>query len=164
MRAAPSSFGAPGARGKPHPARGLRSGPMAPGTFPPTCPRCGALTLAGAAHCTTCGSALPNPAPFGPPGFAGPPRYDPYRVPASHDEEERAVGVVAIVLGAILLVSGVAALAAAAFLHASVASFNSGCQSPCTPAPDPSGAIAAVGIVMLLVGLVVMAVGATHRR
>ncbi len=137
---------------------------MAPGTFPPKCPHCGAPTLASAAHCTYCGSVLPNPAPFGPPAFAGPPRYDPYRVPARDNEEERAVGVVAIVLGAILLVSGVAALAAAAYVHDSIASFDSGCQNPCTPAPDPSGAIAAVGVVMLLVALVVIAVGATHRR
>lgn len=65
-----------------------------------------------------------------------------------------------------LVIFGVIALGASAVIAQGVASYNSGCSRipGCTPQSDPSGAVAAVGVVLLLIGIVLIVYGASRGR
>jgi len=69
------------------------------------------------------------------------------------------------VIGIVVLVFGVIALLAAAAISFGVTNFNHACaQNPlCTPQPDPSPSVTAVGIVLLLVGAIILGYGYTLR-
>lgn len=65
-----------------------------------------------------------------------------------------------------LILSGVIALGAAAIIAQGVASYNQTCaQIPnCVPQSDPSGAVAGLGVLLLLIGILLIVYGATRRR
>lgn len=64
-------------------------------------------------------------------------------------------GLIFVYFGVFILIAGISALAMASFEASSVATFNNACaQNPlCTPEPDYSGSITAVGAVLLLLAL-----------
>ena len=129
------------------------------------CARCGGPNPPAAEVCQWCRASLVRPPtpPTGPvgyrplelPGVPGPHRLNP--LPATSNVVYYGVGIP-------LLVFGIIALLAAAAISSSVASFNSACsQNPvCTPEPDPSGGVAAVGVVLLLIGIILILYGATQ--
>ena len=71
-----------------------------------------------------------------------------------------------LVLGVVLILIGIGLLAAAAAAHQAVANFNQACsQNPiCQPQADPSGAMTAGGVVLLLLGSVLAIYGAVRLR
>jgi len=73
--------------------------------------------------------------------------------------------VILLVFGILLAVAGLIGLGVAAFVSQGVQSFNHACaQNPlCTPEPDPSGAITAVAVVLLVVGIL-LALGGFRLR
>ena len=65
-------------------------------------------------------------------------------------------GLILLYYGIPLILAGIGAFFAAYFEAQSVAAFNNACSmNPiCTPAPDFSGAIAVLGVVLLIIGLI----------
>ncbi len=115
---------------------------MAPGA----CARCGGPNPATATSCQWCGGAL---------ALAPPPSgYQPLRLPATYRRPYGSPG--AVIGGVLLIVFGLIALAAAAVVNDGVNSYNQACsQNPACQGnqqSNPSGGIAAVGIVMLIIG------------
>ena len=66
-----------------------------------------------------------------------------------------------------LVIVGFVVLGISAAIAQGVASYNSGCSTipTCTPQSDPSGGVAAFGIVLLLIGIALIVYGASqgHR-
>ncbi len=75
-------------------------------------------------------------------------------------------GGVFVAVGIPLLIFGILALVAAAVVAQGTASFNQACaqNSLCTPEPDPSGGIAAAGVLLLVIAIVLIAYGASRGR
>jgi len=73
----------------------------------------------------------------------------------------QAPGLLFLYFGISLIIAGIGAFFAAYLEAQSVASFNSACsRNPiCTPAPDYSGAIAGLGVVLLIIGLILTYIG-----
>ncbi len=115
---------------------------MAPGV----CSRCGGPNPHIASTCQWCGGSLAVAAP--------PSGYQPILLPATYRRRSGSPG--AVIGGVILIVFGLLALVAAAVVNDGVTSFNQACsQNPACQGnqqSNPSGGIAAVGIVILIVG------------
>jgi hypothetical protein len=64
-----------------------------------------------------------------------------------------------------LILFGVIALGASVLIHEGVTSWDQGCSRipSCTPQSDPSGGVAALGVVLLLIGIVLLAYGLNQR-
>lgn len=90
----------------------------------------------------------------------GAPPPDNYRL-VTHSPSASPAAVALIVVGIVMVLIGIALLATAAAVHQSVTSFNQACaQNPlCQPQPDPSGGMATGGILLLVLGALLMAVG-----
>ena len=72
-------------------------------------------------------------------------------------------GLIFIIFGIMVLLAGIGALVVASVEASAAASFNSACsQNPlCTPVPDYSGSIAAVGVILLIVAFIL--IGLAYR-
>ena len=131
--------------------------------LPGRCPHCGAPNPTGATTCQYCNGALSTAVP--PTWSIGSPPPDNYRL-VTPSPSVSPLAVVLIVVGIVLVLTGIALLATAAAVHQSVSSFNQACaQNPlCQPQPDPSGGMAAGGVVLLVVAVVLMAIGGSRYR
>jgi uncharacterized membrane protein YidH (DUF202 family) len=80
-------------------------------------------------------------------------------------EPPEALGIVLLIVGILVVLIGIGLLAAAVAAHQGVQAFNQACsQNPlCTPEPDPSGGLAAGGVVLLIVGIVLSIYGYVRR-
>ena len=121
------------------------------------CARCGGPNPGTSAFCQWCGAALAVSAPPIP-ATGG---YQPLPPPAPYRRPSGSPG--AIVGGVVLIVFGLIALAGAAAVNAGVNSYNQACsQNPAcqgNQASNPSGGIAVVGVILLVVGGVLIAYG-----
>lgn len=131
--------------------------------MPGRCPHCGAPNPAGATTCQYCNGALFTVVPRTWPVGAPPP--DHYRL-VTHSPSTSPAAVALIVVGIVMVLIGIALLATAAAVHQSVTSFNQACaQNPlCQPQPDPSGGMATGGVILLVLGALLMAVGWSRYR
>jgi hypothetical protein len=117
--------------------------------------------------CQWCGGSLVPPS-SAPPGESG---YRPLEIPSEPGRRGLTplpttsawlyyrVSIPLVILG--LLVVGIAAAIAQG-----VASYNSGCSKipNCSPESDPSGGVAALGVVLLLIGIALIIYGASQRN
>jgi uncharacterized membrane protein len=126
------------------------------------CPHCGAPNPASAEVCAYCGGRIPAIRVEAPP--ISPPLRDDFRLVTPVEPPSR-LWPVLLVLGILLIIVGIALLAVAPSVHQSVESFNNICtQNPyCQPQSDPSGAMSAGGVAAVIVGVVLVVVGAYLR-
>jgi hypothetical protein len=106
---------------------------------------------------------IDQPDPSDDPPPSGPPTDD-YRLVSEGGEapsETQGIvrgsgGLIFVYFGIVVLLAGIFALVAASIEASGVASFNSACaMNPlCTPAPNYSGEITAVGVLLLVVALI----------
>lgn len=125
------------------------------------CARCGGPNSPGATVCQWCSHPLAvSPAPA-PPSLEYQPLDVPNVAPAGTQSP-----VLYYWAGIPLILSGVIALGAAAVIAQGVASYNQTCaQIPnCVPQSDPSGAVAGLGVLLLLIGIFLIVYGATRGR
>lgn len=128
---------------------------MQPGTpASGACVRCGAPNPPLATVCGYCGNSLQVPSPAT--GALPAPRPDTFRLVTTSQDNPSAGGLILLILGIIICLTGIGLLVGAVVVHQGVQTFNNACaQNPlCTPEPDPSGAMTAGGIVLLIVGLI----------
>lgn len=134
------------------------------------CPRCGTTNPPDYNFCANCHLPLPG----GPPAPAaiawtnsGP--GEPMPLPGSSTPSENvleigqgAAGVVFIWIGIPLLLIGMGLLVGAAVAHQGAQSFDQACSANplcTTSAPDPSGALTAVGVIVLILAIGLVAFG-----
>lgn len=136
------------------------------------CPFCGSTNPAGYNFCLHCHHALPVTGPAG--GTAAPEPPDTFQlVTARPDATSMSVnvgqgfwGILFLYLGIPMLLTGIGALVVASFVSQGVASYNQTCAMipGCVPEGNPSGAIAAAGVVILLVAIVLVWAGYNSYR
>lgn len=133
------------------------------------CPYCGAMNPASFNFCGTCHRALPA-AEGGSPSLGDVPRQDdPFQPNSSSgqsgartfDISPRVGGLVFVYISIGLIIGGIGFLAGGAVESASAASFNHTCSSnpQCTPVPDFSGVLYALGAVVLIIGIALLVYG-----
>ena len=131
------------------------------------CAQCGGPNPPESRVCQWCGGslALPSIAPSAQSG------YRPLDIPSAPDRP----GLTPLPTtspwlyyraGIPLVIVGVVVLGISAVIAQGVASYNSGCSAipNCMPQSDPSGGIAAFGIVLLLIGIVLIVYGASQGQ
>lgn len=130
---------------------------------PGDCPHCGATNPPRAAVCEYCGGGL-SPIVL-PASTGGAPAEDSFRLVTAPGQSPSGIGTALLIVGILVLLIGIGLLFAAAAAHQGVVSFNEACsQNPsCQPESDPSGAITAVGVVLILLGLVLSVYGYIRR-
>lgn len=131
------------------------------------CPFCGANNPAEFNFCGNCHRVLPAKGVAPPAG--PPPPSDSFQLVTSQTYNSATTlnvgrstgGLVFLIIGIPLLILGILLLVAAGIAAAGTASFNQACSmNPvCTPASDPSGALAGGGVVLLLIGLALAGYG-----
>ena len=123
------------------------------------CARCGGPNPPGATTCQWCSQQLEIAPPPATPTL----EYQPLDSPVEAPTNSYAPGLYYRV-GIPLLLIGIVALIGAAVVSSGVSSYNQTCaQIPsCVPQSDPSGGIAAIGVVLLLIGIVIIVYGATR--
>ena len=136
------------------------------------CPYCGATNPPGYNFCQQCHRALPGTDPPSP----GPPSTPPdsfQLVTAQRSGSSTtisvgrgAAGLLFMYIGIPLILVGIFLLIGASVAAQGAATFNQACSmnSLCTPAPDPSGALAAGGVLVLLIGILLAAYGFSQYR
>lgn len=130
---------------------------------PLRCASCGAGNPVGTLTCQYCGSALPPPAPiFSPPSL---PSENSFELVSPRSSVLSGNSQPLLALGILLIFFGIILLIGAAVVGQGVAQFNQACsQNPlCTPEPDPSGGLAAVGLVLVLIAVILLVVWANRR-
>ena len=130
------------------------------------CGRCGGPNPPDAVACQWCDASLvrsdatpPSPAGYRPLDLPALPRESALTpLPTTSPWLYYRAGIPLTIIGIVVLII-------AAVVAQGVASYNSTCsQIPnCTPQSDPSGGIAAFGVILLVIGLVVLGYGATRR-
>jgi hypothetical protein len=139
------------------------------------CPYCGALNPPGYNFCGQCHQALPGRGgTTGTPPPPPPPPSDSFQLASvqrsgsttTFNVGRNVVGLICLYLGIIAALAGIGFLVAAEVAHQGTVSFNQACSMnpACTPAPDPSGAFAAAGVVVLIIGVVLALYGFTQVR
>jgi hypothetical protein len=138
------------------------------------CPYCGALNPAGYNFCAQCHQALPGHGNATGPPPPPPPPPDSFQLASvqrsgsttTFNVGRSVVGVICLYLGIISVLGGIGFFVAAGIAHQGTVTFNQACSmNPmCTPAPDPSGGLAAAGAVVLIIGIVLAVYGFTQVR
>ncbi|MGA7861997.1 MAG: zinc ribbon domain-containing protein [Thermoplasmata archaeon] len=142
---------------------------QAPSQF---CPFCGTSNPPGYNFCLQCHRALPPAGPVAPSAPA--PEPDSFQlVTARRDATTLSLnvgrgfwGILFLYLGIPMLLIGIGLLIGSVVVAQGVANFNQACSmNPlCSPQPDPSGAFAAGGVVVLILGIVLVAYGISQYR
>ena len=133
---------------------------------PAPCARCGGPNPPGARVCQWCQASLPAPVESVP----GPGGYRSLELPSG----SRGPGLGSLPttspwlylrVAIPLIIFGVIALGASAAIHQGVVTYNQGCsQIPdCVPQSDPSGGVAALGIILLVIGIALLAYALSLR-
>jgi hypothetical protein len=137
------------------------------------CPYCGATNPAGYNFCQQCHKPLP--------ASGSTAAQTPWPTPADSFQLVTAqrsgsattlnvgrgtAGLLFIYLGIPFLLLGIGLLIGAGIAAAGTASYDATCSMipNCTPAPDISGGLAAGGVVVLLIGILLMAYGFSQYR
>jgi hypothetical protein len=146
---------------------------MAAATNGQFCPFCGATNPPGFNFCQQCHKPLPGTGPLSP-GASPPPPPDSFRLVTTQQSAygttinvgRGAAGLLFIYLGIPFLLLGIGLLIGASVAAAGAASYDSTCAmiSGCTPAPDISGGLAAGGVVILLIAIVLIGYGFSQYR